>query len=167
MQLDAEARKIFKSIANDRKRAEYMLLHFKKEYRNYQEERAEYVSKNGHLNELEGEKPTERTAINIADYDTKSEKYQWLQAVRIVERVMLDDEKTFLAARRAVELDKGRSIKTIGRPSWVIQTQMTYQAMMEKKRLNSCPCWLSEQQVKRWWQKIVKNTAEIALRIKK
>lgn len=164
MQLDEEARKIFKDIDADRKQAKHFLLYFNEEWKKYKQERTAYISFNGRHNELESHNPTERIAVRGADFDRNSEKFRWLRAVRILEQGMLENEQAFLRARRAAAKIKGRNFHS-GRPGWVIYTQQKYYDAMEKKTCNG-NYWLSEQQIKRWWKKIVSRTADIAVRLR-
>lgn len=165
MQLDEEARRIFAWIDEDHLRAEHYLLNFKAEWNKYKLVRHAYVSHNGRHNELESHNPTERMAIRGAEFDRRSEKFRWLRAVKIIERSMKDDERAFLEARRAAANSKGRNIRS-GRPGWVVKTQQEYFSRLEKMTLKPNESWLSEQQVKRWWKRIVSCTADIAVRLK-
>lgn len=164
MSLEDEARRIYKRINQDREKAERYLLYTKDEQRKYHEARATYIAAGKTSPELQSFKPTERTAVRDVDFIRASEAYRWLRAVEILERSMVGAEKIFLAARRAAAAERGRGI---GRPNWVIRTQRKYYDAMEGETLNGEESWLSEDQVKRWWKKIVAKTCDIAVRLEK
>lgn len=164
MSLEDEARRIYKRINQDREKAERYLLYTKDEQRKYREARDAYIAAGKTCPELQSFKPTERVAVRAAEFDRTCEAYRWLRAVKILERSMVGAEKIFLAARRDTAAERGRGI---GRPNWVIRTQRKYYDTMEGKTLQDEESWLSEDQVKRWWKKIVAKTCDIAVRLEK
>lgn len=158
MTIETEAERVCRRIIQDRRRAEWYLLHTDAEQVKYYEDREKYIA--GGNDERKLYNPTERIVVRGLDFDQFSGSFKWLKAVRIVETGMSGKEKLFLAARRKAAERGGR---TIGRPGWVVYVQQKYYEIAKGKVSGSR--WLSEDQIKRWWQKIVYRTADIAVRL--
>lgn len=107
--------------------------------------------------------PTESQAIKSTLYDEKHDEYYWLKAVEILQRSLGERKNIFIKVRREAEEKK---VSGVGRPAWVIYTQMHYMKELENRFLNS-DISISEMRVKTLWKELVDKTVEIYLRLKK
>ena len=107
--------------------------------------------------------PTETQALRIVRYDESHPEYYWLKAVEILQRSLGERKNIFIKVRREAEVKK---VSGVGRPAWVVYTQMHYMRELEERFLNG-EVSISENCVKAWWRELVDKTVEIHLRLKK
>ncbi len=107
--------------------------------------------------------PTESQALRIVRYDEAHPEYYWLKAVEILQRSLGERKNIFIKVRREAETKK---VNGVGRPAWVVYTQMHYMRELEERFLNS-DISISEIRVKMLWKELVDRTVEIYLRLKK
>jgi len=107
--------------------------------------------------------PTESQALRIVRYDESHPEYYWLQAVEILQRSLGERKNIFIKVRREAETKK---VNGIGRPAWVVYTQMHYMRELEERFLNG-EVSISENYVRNLWRELVNQTVEIYLRLKK
>ena len=107
--------------------------------------------------------PTESQALRIVRYDESHPEYYWLKAVEILQRSLGERKNIFIKVRREAEVKK---VSGVGRPAWVVYTQMHYMRELEERFLNS-DISISEIRVKMLWKELVDRTVEIYLRLKK
>ena len=107
--------------------------------------------------------PTEAQAIRIVRYDESHPEYYWLKAVEILQRSLGERKNIFIKVRREAEVKK---VSGVGRPAWVVYTQMHYMMELEERFLNDYVS-ISEKRIKAMWRELVDKTVEIYLRLKK
>jgi len=107
--------------------------------------------------------PTETQALKRAQYDEAHPEYYWLKAVEILQRSLGERKNIFIKVRREAEAKK---VNGVGRPAWVVYTQMHYMQELEERFLNG-EVSISEIRVKTMWKELVDKTVEIYLRLKK
>lgn len=156
---------ILEALAVDRAWAEHVLLHYDELLKDYEKRKAVALivmqsNVSGGHGSLPG-KPTENTAIRSADYDERSNDYQWLRAVRIVEESLSERKKIFLEVRRRAEK---QAQKVNGKVSWVSWTYTEYENIMVKryKKVSN----RSERTMRAWWQELVEEVRLVYLKRK-
>lgn len=107
--------------------------------------------------------PTESQALRVVRYDEAHTEYYWLKAVEILQRSLGERKNIFIKVRREAEIKK---VNGIGRPAWVVYTQMHYMRELEERFLNG-EVSISENYVRSLWRELVNQTVEIYLRLKK
>ena len=107
--------------------------------------------------------PTESQALRIVRYDESHPEYYWLKAVEILQRSLGERKNIFIKVRREAEVKK---VSGVGRPAWVVYTQMHYMMELEERFLNDYVS-ISEKRIKAMWRELVDKTVEIYLRLKK
>ena len=107
--------------------------------------------------------PTEAQALRIVRYDESHPEYYWLKAVEILQRSLGERKNIFIKVRREAEVKK---VSGVGRPAWVVYTQMHYMRELEERFLNG-EVSISENYVRNLWRELVNQTVEIYLRLKK
>lgn len=107
--------------------------------------------------------PTESQALRIVRYDESHSEYYWLKAVEILQRSLGERKNIFIKVRREAEVKK---VSGVGRPAWVVYTQMHYMMELEERFLNDYVS-ISEKRIKAMWRELVDKTVEIYLRLKK
>ncbi|MCR5176649.1 MAG: hypothetical protein K6C05_07325 [Anaerovibrio sp.] len=106
--------------------------------------------------------PTESQALRIVRYDESHPEYYWLKAVEILQRSLGERKNIFIKVRREAEVKK---VSGVGRPAWVVYTQMHYMRELEDRFLNGAVS-ISENYVRNLWRELVNQTVEIYLRLK-
>lgn len=165
-----EGQQLFSDMKQDRKDAEYYLLHYVQELKAYEAAKKEAEEAHapkgdniGGKSNLPG-KPTEVKALASITFDENYPAYLWLKAVEYVQRGLGERKNIFIDVRR--EAEKAGQPKGRGRRGWVVYTQMHYIKAIQERFL--CEgVYVSEVTVKRWWQEIISRVIEIYLRLTK
>lgn len=137
-------------MAREYKLAEHYLLNYEAEQKKYQEDLADFLTRE--KSEVGGGRggvgdPTGSLAVKHVEYERKSDSFAWLDAVRSVESVLTENEKKILRWRR--DFDRGKSYrKGRGRPPWVINVVARFAA--EDDRV------VSDFTVRKVWSNVVR-----------
>ena len=153
-----EAINITDRINQDKKKAEYYLLNYEKEYLLYKDKKQEYLTYKEEVDENVGGgksnitgNPTERVAMKSIEFDNSYEPYKWLKAVEIVQRSLGERKNIFIKVRR--EADKVAHISK-GRKGWIVFVQRRYAEEMEKRFIQPV-AYMSERTLQSWWYDII------------
>ena len=164
-----EGRDILDSMERDRREAEYYLLHYEAELKDYTASRSQLFDNPPAPDENRGIKgnlpgrPTETKALALVSHDETCPRWKWLKAVEIVQRGLGERKNIFISIRRRAETESRRS-PVKGRPAWVVYTQQHYAQAIESRFLQGCG-YVSEKTVRLWWQEIVSRVVEVYLRL--
>lgn len=160
---------VIADMRRDRDTAREYLLNYDTRLAEYNRIKEEELSANPRPDNITGGggngvgNPTEAQALKRAQYDETHLEYYWLKAVEILQRSLGERKNIFIKVRREAEANK---VTGVGRPAWVVYTQMHYMQELEERFLNG-EVSISENCVKAWWRELVDRTVEIYLRLKK
>lgn len=159
---------VIADMKRDRETARDYLLFYDTRLAEYNRRKEEELSFKPRLDNTQGDRnngvgnPTENQALRIVRYDESHPEYYWLKAVEILQRSLGERKNIFIKVRREAEVKK---VSVVGRPAWVVYTQMHYMRELEERFLNS-EVSISENYVRNLWRELVNQTVEIYLRQK-
>ena len=160
---------VISDMKRDRETARDYLLFYDARLAEYNRRKEEELSSQPRPDNTQGGgssgvgNPTEAQALRIVRYDESHPEYYWLKAVEILQRSLGERKNIFIKVRREAETKK---VNGVGRPAWVVYTQMHYLRELEERFLNG-EVSISEKRVKAMWRELVDKTVEIYLRLKK
>ena len=167
-----EAIYVTDSITEDKRLAEYYLLNYETELKNYELAKEEFINYQENKDENIGggrssitSNPTVKAVLLTEQFNKSYEGYRWLKAVEIVQRGLGERKNIFIKARRDAEKNSMYSTSK-GRKGWVIFVQHRYVDLMEKRFIIP-EVFVSEKTIKLWWIDIVSSAVFVANKIKK
>lgn len=160
---------VMADMKRDREIARDYLLFYDTRLAEYNRRKEEELSSQPRSDNTQGGRnngvgnPTESQALRSVRYDESHSEYYWLKAVEILQRSLGERKNIFIKVRREAEVKK---VSGVGRPAWVVYTQMHYMMELEERFLSDYVS-ISEKRIKAMWRELVDKAVEIYLRLKK